>query len=387
MKNRLILITFFSSQLLSSQIREFTIVDASLKLPVSNVNIFNQKSLQGTISNDDGKFKILNNNDTLTFSHIAFKIKKISINKQYTKDTVFLVPKEIKLDEIIISNIDLKNKLQFILNNFNKLYDTEKKILECTYKEKLKVNNNLVRLSQVQLEWWNRNYNYDFKEKLKTQNQIKIVNIDYSKKLEFQNILSNGGFIENKYLFEYLHLNYYPNYIISYAKNIVIKLVKKGDTNTKIIFNANIVVGNKIIAKLVNSSIYFNNETNAIEKLNLQINYLNQTKKGLSRIDKIPYKSKVQTHFLDINFNYDYKNKLILSSFFSKIIGAVEYNQTQDKLLIEQYFIITGIKKGKKIKRKYRVNLSQPLYDSFPISKNGSEKILLSKEEMSFIIN
>lgn len=371
--------------LVKAQTNEFLLLDQVTKEPISSVNVFNPESLSGTISNDDGWVNIYFKSDTLVCSHISYETKKIFMDRLLEKDTVYLSPREIQLDEVAINNFDLKKRLKFIIDNYNDLYDVKSKLFDCTYKEKLKVNDKMARLTQVQLKWWDKNYNFDFKESPDNISQFKLNNIDYSRILDTENVLSNGGFIENKYLIEFLHLNYYLIFITSYADNIQINSIEKDSKHTKIIFSANIIVNNKLISKVVNSTFYFDNKSMAIKNINLNLIYNNQVNEGVSKNGNIPYKSSVKSHNIVVNFNEYYRSKLIINSFYSKVKAVAEYENKIDDLLIEQSFLITGIEYGKKIRKKHRINLSKPFYKNLPTTKLNDLKILLSKEEIMFM--
>ena len=74
---KVLLIQFFLLQsLLQAQTIEFTVLDATTKLPISNVEIYYTNSINGTITNEEGKAKIALENDTLTLSHIGYTTKK-----------------------------------------------------------------------------------------------------------------------------------------------------------------------------------------------------------------------------------------------------------------------------------------------------------------------
>ena len=113
---KVLLIQFFLLQsLLQAQTIEFTVLDATTKLPISNVEIYYTNSINGTITNEEGKAKIALENDTLTLSHIGYTTKKNFTDKTFAKATVYLNPQEIQLDEVVLYNFDLKKKIKYII--------------------------------------------------------------------------------------------------------------------------------------------------------------------------------------------------------------------------------------------------------------------------------
>ena len=128
---KVLLIQFFLLQsLLQAQTIEFTVLDATTKLPISNAEIYYANSINGTITNEEGKAKIALENDTLTLSHIGYTTKKNFTDKTFAGATIFLNPQEIQLEEVVLYNFDLKKKIKYVIDNYYKLYDSKSKILE-----------------------------------------------------------------------------------------------------------------------------------------------------------------------------------------------------------------------------------------------------------------
>lgn len=177
----LFLILLFTATTLPAQVAELTLLDATTKQTIANAEVYYTNTLNGTITNEEGKAKITVENDTLTLSHIGYETKKIFTDKTFAKATVYLNPQEIQLDEVVLYNFDLKKKVKYVLDNYFKLYDTKAKILECTYREKMIRNDTLRRLYQIQLDWWSKNYVYQPKEPLNKNVRIHLKNTDYSK--------------------------------------------------------------------------------------------------------------------------------------------------------------------------------------------------------------
>ena len=76
----LLFVTVFSAQ--EKRILISGNVSDSLGI-VKNANIINLKTKQGTFSNDQGLFRIfVSKGDTLSFSSIQHKLKKIKVTKQ-----------------------------------------------------------------------------------------------------------------------------------------------------------------------------------------------------------------------------------------------------------------------------------------------------------------
>ena len=376
---KVLLIQFFLLQsLLQAQTIEFTVLDATTKLPISNVEIYYTNSINGTITNEEGKAKIALENDTLTLSHIGYTTKKNFTDKTFAKATIYLNPQEIQLEEVVLYNFDLKKKVKYVLDNYFKLYDTKAKIVECTYREKMIRNDTLRRLYQIQLDWWSKNYVYQFKEPLNKNVQIHLKNTDYSKISNFEDG-TNSAFFEPTFIFQYLHLNPYLVFLYN-AKNIQIKKVEKDKEHTIVTFDFDII-SNKEIIQFANSVIYFDNTTNAIKRIAFTQKPINGG--GVSEKKKIPYKTINNKGTWELTFT-SYNNKLLFSSFTVKMSCMFQYENKQDYVNIEQSFLRTGTQ-NKHIKKEDRIDVEKPFFEYVTPHKQGEAKFLLTKEEQDFI--
>jgi len=159
MKKIISLIILFFNLSVFSQSKEFILIDITTKEPIDLVQISYPELQIGSISNEDGRIRIPFRELNIFISHINYIEKTLSFNAFNKKDTLFLEPKTNQLNEIIISNLDLKAKISNILDNtYLKQYSTKKAINKSTYKETFRVNDSLTRLFQVQLDWWSKEY-------------------------------------------------------------------------------------------------------------------------------------------------------------------------------------------------------------------------------------
>ena len=379
----LFLILLFTATALPAQVAELTLLDVSTKQPIPNVEAYYTRSLNGTITNEEGKLRITVENDSLTLSHIGYATKKIFTDKTFAKATVYLNPQEIQLDEVVLYNFDLKKKVKYVLDNYFKLYDTKAKILECTYREKFIRNDTLTRLYQVQLDWWSKSYRYtSFKQPLEKLLQIQLKNIDYSKMLSQEEVAARSVHLERKPMFIYLFVNTYLSLIDQFGENIDIKKVEKNKEVTKVTFNVDIVINKKLNLKLENSVLVFDNTTNAVRKV-----IFNDIHQGISdkisEKTKVPYKSITDNYRLELTLT-DYKGKLLFSSYYVRLIGAVEYKGKRDKLFLEHSFLRTGVQ-NKHIKKEDRIDIQKSFHEYITPHKQGEAKFLLTKEEQDFI--
>ena len=379
----LFLILLFTATALPAQVAELTLLDVSTKQPIPNVEAYYTRSLNGTITNEEGKLRIAVENDTLTLSHIGYATKKIFTDKTFAKATIYLNPQEIQLEEVVLYNFDLKKKVKYVLDNYFKLYDTKAKILECTYREKMIRNDTLTRLYQVQLDWWSKSYRYtSFKQPLEKLLQIRLKNIDYSKMLSQEEVAARSVHLERTPMFIYIFVNTYLSFIDQFGENIDIKKVEKNKEVTKVTFNVDIVINKKLNLKLENSVLVFDNTTNAVRKV--IFNDIHQgIKDKVSEKTNKPYKSITDNYRLELTLT-DYKGKLLFSSYYVRLIGAIEYKGKRDKLFLEHSFLRTGVQ-NKHIKKEDRIDIQKSFHEYITPHKQGEAKFLLTKEEQDFI--
>jgi len=168
-----------------SQSKELVILDTYSKKPIDLAQIFYPNLDVGSISNADGKVKIPLLESDIIISHVNYNSRKFTFNSFKQKDTLFLVHKRNQLEEVVIYDLDLKQKFEDIItNSYLKKYSTKKVIHNCTYKETFKVNDSLSRLFQVQLDWFSENSLFQIDKIMDKQNMIHLESVDYSKILE-----------------------------------------------------------------------------------------------------------------------------------------------------------------------------------------------------------
>lgn len=117
MKIKVTITLLFLSYFVFSQSKEFILVDKSTNKPIELAQIFYPDVEVGSVSNESGEIRIPLREKTIVVSHVNYIEKTIPFNNFKNKDTLFLTPKTNKLEEVIIYNIDLKQKFTDILDN------------------------------------------------------------------------------------------------------------------------------------------------------------------------------------------------------------------------------------------------------------------------------
>jgi hypothetical protein len=373
-----------------SQTKEFTILDSITKQPIKLVHITYPSLSVGSITNADGKIKIPLKEESILISHINYNEKILSYEDFLKKDVINLSQKLTQLNEIVLSNVKLKDKFSFILDNYLKVYASKKIINYSTYKETFKVNDSLKRLFQTQLKWWSKNSLVTFKKPLAKQNRIEIESIDYSKVEQGDKVLSNsnGGYIENEHFFKFGHLNFLLSILVDNTDDFFIHNIKKTENDITIIFDGVFSENKRQIFEFTNSSVTFNTDYSAIKNLQLNMIYNTGFTTKKSKDNKIAYETKTTKHAVEISFKKLKNDKLSINYYLSKIDAIIKINKRIDIVSGTQDLFITNNEFGKNLKSKDVIPFNEPFYKSIPENQSKtSSKILLTKEELAFIKN
>lgn len=386
---RIITITIlFYNLLLFSQSKEFVLIDETTKEPIDLVQVSYPTLEIGSISNADGKIRIPLKKENLLVSHINYVEKTLTYAVFIKKDTLFLTPKTNQLDEVIIYNIDLKAKIANILNHtYLKNYSTEKSINKSTYNETFRVNDSLVRLFQVQLNWWSKEALFKGNKPIEAQNKIVIETVDYSKLKKIDSEFVNGASVDNKDFFKFLHLNFLLSIIKDLATDIEIKSVEKDEKLIKIYFDASLVQNGEKMYDFKNSLMVFDVDYTAINYLKLNMFYDSDFIEDVSKESKIPYQRKTTKNTVELSFKKLNNNKLSLNYFIFEIEGIIKNQDFTNIVSSKQSLFILENRIGEKIK-KSNIDFDAPFYKNLPSElKVNDVKILLTEEEKAFLKN
>ncbi|TXD52140.1 MULTISPECIES: carboxypeptidase-like regulatory domain-containing protein [unclassified Polaribacter] len=388
MKKITLFTLLFFSLAIFSQSKEFVLIDAISKEPIDLAQISYPELEIGSISNKDGSIRIPLRENDIFISHINYNEKTLSYKVFSKKDTLFLSPKENQLDEIVISNVDLKAKISDILKNtYLEKYSTKKAINKSTYKEVFRVNDSLNRLFQVQLDWWSKDGLFRGNKPIDKQNKIVVESVDYSKikKIESDFISANGAFVPNENLFPFFHLNFLLSIFNQYSSDVVVKSIDKQKKSIHIYFDATYASTEKIMYHHKNSLLVFDTDYSAISYVKFNMLYVSDFENAISRIDKIPHQKKTTKHSVELSFKKLKNNKLRLNYFISEMEGVIKAKNFTDTISSKQSLFISESILGKKIRRG-NIDFYKPFHENLPPDlKTSNIKILLTKEEKEFL--
>jgi hypothetical protein len=157
MKKILTLVLLVLTSLTFSQTKTITgvIKDATSSLPIESVSISISNSSLGTISNEEGKFRIIlpENKSTLEFSHLYYTIESYVVKANDTEIEIFLTPKSFVLEEVVINGKPGKDLLSdALVASKDKL---EKSIvLNTYYREFVNVDGKYTSFSEGLLDYY-----------------------------------------------------------------------------------------------------------------------------------------------------------------------------------------------------------------------------------------
>lgn len=142
--------TFSQSKTITGIIKDITSL-----LPVESVSIGVSNSNLGTISNEDGKFRITfpENNNKIEFSHLLYNSETYSVKQTDNEVEIFLTPKSFTLNEVVINHKPGKELLTDAVDaSRNKL---EKSIvLNTYYREFVNVDNKYTSFSDGLVDYY-----------------------------------------------------------------------------------------------------------------------------------------------------------------------------------------------------------------------------------------
>ena len=250
------------------------------------------------------------------------------------------------------------------------------------------MNDSLTRLFQTQLKWWSKNSLISFKKPIEKQNKIEIENVDYSKIKKRDESLknSNGGYIENKEFFKFLHLNFLLNILINNSDDFFIHKIKKSSNNVTITFDGVFYQKKIKVFEFVNSAVTFTSDYSAITNLKLNMLYNTDFKEKSSKGNNVIYKTKTTKHDVEISFKELVNKKLSINYYTSGIEAIIKINNRTDTVVGTQSLFVTKNVFGKNLKNKNIIKFNEPFFKNIPDNTiNNDVKILLTKEEKEFL--
>lgn len=373
-----------------SQNKVLFIFDKATNLPIENVNIFYPELDEGTFTNSEGKASINIKESTLKISNIAFEDVILEAEKMKRLDTIFMTSKTIQLDEIVIKSFNLSKALQYVLDNYTKLYVHTPFQKECNFKETVLIDNQLKRLILTKVNWWDKTYELQKNSELK----LRLGAIDYNKNIPLNIYVdvprineNKSGFVVPNSLINTIYLNTYLLNFIKFSKNIV-SVVEESPTDQIIISFETEWETIKEVSSRSKGKIVFDKKSKAIlDFVNLR-EYKNNLTKGVVKENKKESITETKKAFTRLTFYRTFNDEWTLKSFESNIEGSITYdNKTHSSVFANSIYVLKEVSINK-VNNDGLIDLSKPIYQSLP-SKiiANTNSILLNKIESDFIEN
>lgn len=157
-----------------SQVKTGIILSSTDKTPVAYANIYSKNTSSGTITNDEGRFKFIytNPSDSIVISHLGYNrvIHHISDFFAEFRDTIYLEPSIVQLDEIIVFGGDPRELIKKAVKNLKINYPTEQNNIKAHYRNLIKENEEYVFFTECAILVQNPSY-------LSKKNQVSKVQV------------------------------------------------------------------------------------------------------------------------------------------------------------------------------------------------------------------
>jgi len=313
MKNYLLLSVL--SLCISDLLAQNYVYDASTNIPIASVHIFYGQN-RGLISNEDGFFEatdISQSTDTLYFSHISYKGKKIIKNILKVNDTIFLENSFVNLKEVVINTINTKELIIKVLNKIDDNYLNVPHNSFGFFRQTLQEDSKGIEMIEVDFISYIKNRDTPYTTKINNSRRTKnYSSIQFKSTGGVYSVIEEGDFIKKNAYF--LNLNNTDNY--TYTLNSIIE-----NSNLKIYvvsFTPKDVNDLKFIRK---GTLYIDSKSLAI--MEIKYSFDEDKIKRIKKISKLKLrKNKIQLELLSVEVIIRYKkihnNKWVLSSIHAK---------------------------------------------------------------------
>lgn len=373
-----------------SQNKEILVLDSVTKLPIESANLYYSVIQEGTFTNSDGKATIRMRDYDLKISHISYEEKIINDKEFQNSNTFFLTPKSIILDEVIIKrSFNLTKALNYVFENYEKLYEDQPFEKECYFKETLSIDNTLKRLIVTKVNWWSKSYEIKHLRDLK----LRLGSIDFNKNNPMniftdtpnENNPFNSGFIDTKNLISTIYLNSFLINFMKFNPNLDAVVENYSAHETIVSFTSDWKTA-KDYSFRTKGKIIFDKESKAIISFTNEVENENLITKSLTSKSKKEFSYENIKSVSILNFRKNINNKWVLNSFEASGDFSITYNNISHQGNLKNNLYVLKNTAIERVKNVGLINLSKPIYQNLPNDIiTNSNSILLSNEENNFI--
>lgn len=389
-KKQIVFLFLLTFQIGLSQSKVLFVFDKTTNSPIENVNIFYPELDEGTFTNSEGKASIYIKSSALKFSSIGFEDVILETGKTKSLDTLFMTPKIVELDEITIKSFNLNKALQYVLDNYKRLYVHTPFEKECNFKETVLIDNQLKRLILTKVNWWDKTYELQKNSSLK----LRLGTIDFNKNIPLNIYVdvprineNKSGFVVPNSLINTIYLNTYLSNFIKFSKNIM-SVVEESPSDQIIVSFETDWETSKEVSSRSKGKITFDKKSKAIIDFVNSKEYKNNLVKGIVKENKKESITETKKASTNLKFYKTFNNEWTLKSFESTIEGSISYDNKIHTSVFKNSIYVLKENSINKVNNDGLIDLSKPIYQSLP-SKTiaNTNSILLNKEEGEFIDN
>lgn len=371
-----------------AQIKKIIVVDKSTNLPIENVSLSYSESNEGTFTNSNGMASLVMKKNDLKISMIGYEDISIAFDKLNKVDTLFLSSISIQLEEVTIKSFKLKEAINYVLDNYNKLYVDIPFEKECNFKETVLVDNNLKRLILTKVNWWDKSY-----ERKKNEIKLRLGSIDYNKNEPLDiyidvprlNNALISGYIEPSSLINTIYLNVFLNSFLNFTNNMTSYVEKTTNDLIIVHFESELKkVGTSAYQHI--GTISFDKKSKAIVNISFDTNQKDNIQKKIIKENNKESITETKNNSMQIIFSKSLENKLSLKSYKTTVDIDVIYNDKTHSIVFENQIYVLKEMPLKKVSNEGVINITKPIFQSLPSKTISSiNSILLSEKENSFI--
>ncbi|KAF2514903.1 carboxypeptidase-like regulatory domain-containing protein [Flavobacterium foetidum] len=386
----LIIIFLFVFQVGITQNKTLFVFDEKTKAPIENANITYIDLNEGTLTNTEGKASITIKNSQIKISSLGFEDVILDAEKLIISDTIFMSSSMVQLDEIVIKSFNLNKALQYVLDNYEKLYPNTPFEKECNFKETVLIDNQLKRLILTKVNWWDKTYRLQNNSDIK----LRLGTIDYNKNIPLNIYVdvprineNKSGYIVPNSLINSIYLNTYLSNFIKYNKNIVSTVEQSPPDQIIVSFESEWDTV-KEISNRSRGKITFDKKSRAILDFTTITEYKNNLVKKNIKENQKESVNETKSTATRLTFYKTISNVWSLKTFEAKIEGSISYDNITHPSLFENSIYVLNETNVNKVNNDGLIDLSKPIYQNLP-SKTimSTNSIILSKSEIDFIEN
>jgi len=379
--------------LLYGQEKEITVFDIETNEPIDQVQLFYKDLGIGSVTNENGKAIINLQDSKLSILHIGYNQRFFEKNEIVKKDTIKLSKKVNSLDEVVLTNINLRKKLQYVLDNYDDLYVNNPTEKHCSFKESFKLDNEYKRLFLAQIRWWSASSSIKYKKKYGKTLKLKLDEIKYNKSepLNFSKTVdnkeNNSGAITTKSLIIFFYLNHAINSILNKGPNDLDWTVSNTNKHTTTVsFNTEWVIDDKKVAIRNTGEVTFDNASNAIINFEKKVEYKNRIVEETGKQTGIKTKTEYKDNAFKYRFIKNKDDKWSLKLFSTSIVIDYTYDSKKHTMFFSNSLYVLNELKTKKMSNKGLMDLNLPIYKNLTSETIiNTNSILLTEKEKAFI--